>query len=453
MTPSKAGQAFLARGVSALRQCSGTRVLVAVAVALIVATAGIRRLDTSLRLPSITDISSDPSMTVISTMVERGDLWGATARVGSSYRLDKPSGLVALRSFSMLVLRRGLQEYDPYERCYASSALAAAGDRDEIAQLVKIFQGTRKIGLQMAVADGLGDVGDADAVEALGQLYAWTEPPYRRIVVNGVAEAHDPGAVELLSRALTVSDHTTRLTAARGLGQIGSRSAIGVLRQFLAGAHDPLEEATAAYSLLRLGDRSAEEIAESILRGHVDDNARAMAAVALGRAHDPRVTGLLRESISDRNIDVRIGAAVALTHYGDPAGVEYLKAAMRDDDPTTRLHVGPLLDEVEFQNAREVLVAASLRPTPNCRCWGFGRSACQGAPTKSACSSGWRTRPRIRLARAEVAWALGRIGSRGSVAPLIAMVSELDHTVRYTAADALDRTAMRLLQGESPGGA
>jgi HEAT repeat protein len=52
-----------------------------------------------------------------------------------------------------------------------------------------------------------------------------------------------------------------------------------------------------------------------------------------------------------------------------------------------------------------------------------------------------------------VAWALGRIGSRGSVAPLIAMVSELDHTVRYTAADALDRTAMRLLQGESAGGA
>jgi HEAT repeat protein len=453
VTPSKAGQAFLARGVSALRQYSGTRVLVAVAVALIVATAGIRRLDTSLRLPSITDPSSDPSMTVISAMVERGDLWGATARVGSSYQLDKPSGLVALRSFSMLVLRRGLQEYDPYERCYATSALAAAGDRDEIAQLVKIFQGTRKIGLQMAVADGLGDVGDADAVEALGQLYAWTEPPYRRIVVNGVAEAHDPGAVELLSRALTVSDHTTRLTAARGLGQIGSRSAIGVLRQFLAGAQDPLEEATAAYSLLRLGDRSAEEIAESILRGHVDDNARAMAAVALGRAHDPRVTGLLRESISDRNIDVRIGAAVALTHYGDPAGVEYLKAAMRDDDSTTRLHVGQLLDEVEFQNAREVLVAAVASPDPELSMLGIRAIGLSGGADEVGLLVRLADQAADPIARAEVAWALGRIGSRGSVAPLIAMVSELDHTVRYTAADALDRTAMRLLQGESAGGA
>jgi HEAT repeat protein len=392
-------------------------------------------------------------MTVISAMVERGDLWGATARIGSSYRLDKPSGLVALRSFSMLVLRRGLQEYDPYERCYATSALAAAGDRDEIAQLVKIFQGTRKIGLQMAVADGLGDVGDADAVEALGQLYAWTEPPYRRIVVNGVAEAHDPGAVELLSRALTVSDHTTRLTAARGLGQIGSRSAIGVLRQFLAGAQDPLEDATAAYSLLRLGDRSAEEIAESILRGHVDDNARAMAAVALGRAHDPRVTGLLRESISDRNIDVRIGAAVALTHYGDPAGVEYLKAAMRDDDSTTRLHVGQLLDEVEFQNAREVLVAAVASPDPELSMLGIRAIGLSGGADEVGLLVRLADQAADPIARAEVAWALGRIGSRGSVAPLIAMVSELDHTVRYTAADALDRTAMRLLHGGSAGGA
>ena len=455
VTPSKAGQALVARGVSALRRrCPGTAALLVVAAALIVATVAIRRLDTSFHLLSaltITDPSSDPSMTVISAMVERGDLWGATARVGSSYRFDKRSGLVALRSFSMLVLRRGLQEYDPYERCYATSALAAAGDRDEIAQLVKIFQGTRKPGLQMAVADGLGDVGDADAVEALGRLYIWTPPSYRRIVINGAAEAHDPGAIELLSGALTVSDRATRLTAARGLGQIGNHSAIHVLRQYLAAAQDPFEEATAAYSLLRLGDRYAEEIAESILRGHVDDNARAMAAVALGRARDPRVAGLLRESIRDRNIDVRIGAAVALTHYGDPVGVEYLKAAMQDDDSMTRLHVGQLLDEVEFQNAREILIAAVASPDPELSMLGIRAIGLSGGADEVGLLVRLADRAADPIARAEVAWALGRIGSRGSVAPLIAMVSELDHTVRYTAADALDRTAIRLLHGESGG--
>jgi HEAT repeat protein len=229
---------------------------------------------------------------------------------------------------------------------------------------VRIFQGTENLGLRMAVADGLGDVGDPDAVEALGHLYTWIEPSYRRIVVDGAAEAHDPGAIELLSRALTISDRATRLTAARGLGQLGNRRAIRVLRRFAAAAQDPFESATAAYSLLRLGDSSAEGIAEPILRGRVGDHARAIAALALGRARDPRVVALLRTAIGDHNFDVQIGAAVALTHYADPGAAEYLKAAIRDKDSTTRLYVSQLLDEVEFHNAREVVMAAAASADP-----------------------------------------------------------------------------------------
>ncbi len=396
---------------------------------------------------------SDPSMTVISTMVERGDFWGATARLGSSYRFDRPAGLLALRRFSVLVLRRELQEYDTYERCYAISALAAAGDRDQIARLVRIFQGTGNLGLRMAVADGLGDVGDADAVEALGQLYTYIEPSYRRIVVDGAAEAHDPGAIELLSRALTISDRATRLTAARGLGQLGNRRAIRVLRQFAAAVQDPFERATAAYSLLRLGDSSAEEIAELILRDHVDDHARAVAALALGRARDPRVVALLRAAIADHNIDVQVGAAVALTHYADPGGAEYLKAAMRDEDSTTRLYVGQLLDEVEFHDAREVVLAAAASADPELSLRGIRAIGLSGGDHDVEFLVSLADKSGDPMVRAEVAWALGRIGTRGCVAPLIVMISEPDYAVRYTAADALDRTAMRLLQGESAGGA
>jgi HEAT repeat protein len=461
VTPIEAGRQLIARAAKVLMR-RPARLLALTVVALVAASLTLRLMGRVGRFPyssavTITDPSTnpsnDPSMTIISSMVERGDLWGASARVGSSYRFDKPAGLVALRSFSMLVLRRGLKEYDAYERCYATSALAAAGDRDEIAQLVKIFQSTRKTGLKMAVADGLGDVGDADAVEALGRLYDGTEPSYRRIVVNGAAEAHDPGAIDLLSRALAASDSTTRLTAARGLGQLGNRSAIRVLRRYSAAAQDPFERATAAYSLLRLGDSSAGKIAESILRGRIDDNARAMAAVALGRAHDARITGLLREATRDRNIDVRIAAAVALTHYGDPVGTEYLKRAIQDVDSVTRLHVGQLLDEVEFQNAREVLMAAVAAPDPELSLLAIRAIGLSGSASNIGLLVGLADKAGDPIARAEVAWALGRIGTVGSVSPLIAMVSEPDHAVRYTAADALDRTARRLLQGESAGGA
>ena len=215
MIPSKAGREFIARGVSALGHSPGRLALTAGLIALLAAILVAFRVNPTARLPYPSSlIITDSSMAVISIMVERGDLSGATAKVGSSYRFDQRTGLMALRRFSVLVLRRGLREYDPYERCYATSALAAAGDRDQIAQLVRMFQGTRAPDLRMAVADGLGDLGDADAVEALGRLYSWTGPSYQRIVVNGVAEAHDPGAIELLSRTLTVSDRATRLTAA-----------------------------------------------------------------------------------------------------------------------------------------------------------------------------------------------------------------------------------------------
>lgn len=454
MIPRKAGREFIARGASVLTQGRGLLAVLGAAFALVVAAFTLLRVNPAVRFSFASAlIITDPSMTVIRSMMERGDLWGASAEVESSYRFDQPSGLMALRRFSVLVLRRGLREYDPYERCYVTSALAAAGDRDEIAQLVRIFQATRVLDLKMAAADGLGDVGDADAVEALEQLFSGAAPSYQRIVVSGVAETRDPAAVELLSRALTVSDQMTRLTAARGLGQLGNRGAIRLLRRFQAAAHDPFEKATAAYSLLRLGDTSAEEIAEAILRGRVDDNARAMAAVALGRARDPRIVTLLRDTIRDHNIDVRIGAAVALTHYGDSASAGYLEAAMRDDDSITRLHVGQLLDEVEFHSAREVVTAAVASPDPDLSLLGIRAIGLLGGAGDIGFLVKLSDRTVDPIARAEVAWALGRIGTAGSVVPLIEMVSEPDHAVRYTAADALDRTAMRLLQGESAGGA
>jgi hypothetical protein len=191
--PGKVGREFLARTARVLTQGPGLLTVLAAAFALVAAAVLLLRANPTTQFPFTSALTiTDPSMTMIGAMVERGDLWGATARVGSSYRFDKPAGLMALRRFSVLVLQRGLREYDPYERCYALSALAAAGDRDEIAQLVRTFEGTRQLGLKMAIADGLGDVGDADAVEALGQLYSWTEPSYRRIVVDGAAAAHDP---------------------------------------------------------------------------------------------------------------------------------------------------------------------------------------------------------------------------------------------------------------------
>src|SRR5262249_42646880 len=347
-------------------------------------------------------------MTMISTMVERGDLWGASARAESSYRLDQPRGLMALRRFSILVLRRGLDEYDGYERCYVTSALAAAGGPAEIARLGRIFQSTTAVHLKMAAADGLGDVGNGDAVGAQERLYDATEPEYQRLLVIGASEAKDYAAIGLLSRALAGSDHITRLTAAKGLAQFGSWRSLRVLRRFMAASHDSYQHATPAYPLPRLDDPSGGEVAAAILRGHGDDEARAMAALALGRTGAPQDAPLLKAALQDHNLDVRLAAAVALTHYGEPAGGAYLKAAMRDEDPFTRLHLGQLLDEVEFTKARTVVLAAVASPHPDLALQRIHPIGLEGNVGDVTLLVGLAEQQADPFARAEAAWALVR---------------------------------------------
>lgn len=357
-------------------------------------------------------------MVAISAMLDRGDLWGATARVGATCQLDNPAGLMALREFSILVLRRGLGERDRYERSYVRSALAAAGDRDQVAPLVDIFRNTNELNLKMAVADGLGE---AEAVDALARLYQDAGPAYRRILINGAAQAQDSRASDLLVEALSSPDRTTRLTAAKGLGRLGNRSAIPVLRQFIAAA-DPLEKAMAAWSLLCLGDYSAKEVASSILAARGDDDARAMAAVALGRARNAGAVDMLERAMADDNIDVRIGASVALTRYGDWQAVRFLMAAVQDDDSVTRLHVAQLLDEMDFRSAGAVVRSAVASPDPELNLLGVRAIGLAGGAEDVQFLLDAADKSADPLIRAEVAWALGRIGCRATVGPLIAML-------------------------------
>lgn len=52
------------------------------------------------------------------------------------------------------------------------------------------------------------------------------------------------------------------------------------------------------------------------------------------------------------------------------------------------------------------------------------------------------------ITRADIAWSLGRIGSPNGISALLTLVQETNPTVRYTAADGLDHTAMHLLERE-----
>jgi HEAT repeat protein len=390
---------------------------------------------------------TDPSMVAIRNLVATGNLSEATGKLNTTYRFDHESGLIALRQFSIIVLQRGLKERDLFEQCYAASALAAGGESEALQMLANTFQTNPDLSLKMAVADGLGEVGDRKAVAILGHLYHHGEMLDRRIIVNALSSVTDPSAIVILSDAARQSDPAVQIAALKGLGRLGNRDAKPLLRLALAKAQT-FERVTAAQALLMLGDGSGVGLLRTTLNDHSDGNARAMAAVALGYAHDPASAPMLKQALTDQDIDVRLGAAAALTHYHDPGAVAYLRGAIRDPDQVTRRHAAQLFDDTAFDDGRPIFVEALSSPDADVQLAAVRTLGTAGGDAEVELLGRLLRVSKDPITRADVAWSLGRIGSPKGIEPLLAMVQDPDPAVRYTAADGLDHTAIHLLGGK-----
>jgi HEAT repeat protein len=393
---------------------------------------------------------TDPSMVAIRNMVVSGNLSQAANKLNTTYRFDHESGLIALRQFSIIVLQRGLKEHDLFEQCYAASALAEGGEDEALQMLANTFQTNPDLSVKMAVADGLGEVGDRKAVAILAHLYYHGEMLDRRFIVNALSSATDPSAVAVLSNAARQTDPTMRVGALKALGRIGNRDAIPLLKQAMIKGQ-VFDRVTAAESLLLLGDNSGVGLLRSMLNNHSDGNARAMAAVALGYAHDPASLVMLRQALTDQNIDVRLGAAAALTHYNDPGGVAYLRGAIKDQDQVTRRHAAQLFDDMAFDAGHPILVEALSSSDADVQLAAVKTLGTAGGDPEVELLGALLRDSKDPITRADIAWSLGRIGSPNGIVMLLAMVQETDPAVRYTAADGLDHTAMHLLGGKRLG--
>jgi HEAT repeat protein len=416
-------------------------------VALIVVIVGVTALMQRRARDRWTVAITDPSMVAIRNMVVKGNLSQATTKLNTTYRFDDESGLIALHQFSIIVLERGLKEHDLFEQCYAASALAEGGENQALQMLANTFQTNPDLSLKMAVADGLGEVGDRKAVAILTHLYHHGEMLDRRIIINALSSATEPGAIAILSDAARQPDPALRMAAIKGLGRLGNRDAKPLLLLALSKGQ-VFERVTAAQALLLLGDNSGVAMLRTILSNRSDGNARAMAAVALGYAHDPASVPMLKQALVDQNIDVRLGAAAALTHYGDSGGVTYLRGAIRDPDQVTRRHAAQLFDDIAFDSGHPILVEALSSPDADVELAAVKTLGTAGGDPEVVLLGTLLRASKDPIARADIAWSLGRIGSPNGIEMLLAMVQETDPAVRYTAADGLDHTAMHLLGGK-----
>lgn len=262
------------------------------------------------------------------------------------------------------------------------------------------------------------------------------------IALHALAEVKAPAVMPILIEAATDPHSAGIFWAVNGLGQMGDRDALPYLHVLLVKSIDPMVRTEAAHSIILLGDRSlgmTDALEEGL--GSGDLEVAAEATLALGDAQDPTTVALLRETVSNEQAadQLRLAAAVALTHYGSREGMPMLTAML--DDQRRRQDVLAMLDHLDFTVGRPLLLRALSSDEPQVRLTAYEVIGRSGGEAEIALLSEAIERTTDPMDLAQIAWSLGRIGRPGSIPILLDLIQNPAPEVRHTAAEALARIA------------
>lgn len=151
------------------------------------------------------------------------------------------------------------------------------------------------------------------------------------LVVDNLVRA-GAGAVELLVEALDDISPNVRAGAARALGKIGDRRALGPLIFRLRYEADPEVRKPLVWALHMGGERAVPALIEALR--DPDEWVRFGAVVVLAKIGAPAVTPLVR-ALYDPAPLVRAGAAETLGRIGDTQALEPLANLLHDVDSDT----------------------------------------------------------------------------------------------------------------------
>ena len=386
---------------------------------------------------------SAPGMESMAHPTADENLRGAVEKLRKRYRLDSREGLAALRDLSLGVLREGLKDDDPYERCYSASALAAQGDWSG-GTVLEEGVASSDVALKRAAIEGLGDIGRGEALRRLRQIYSESDSFGQLLVLQGL-RGSGAESFDLQIKALGDADGGLRMQAVENLGLLGDRRAIPAVQAIL-GRQDVqmFERVKAAHALLRLGDRSGVPLLLAALEGS-PGTGRSAATLALGYANENRFVPMLTKLLRDPEIDVDIAAATALSRYGRKDGLPQLQQALADQDTFTRRHGAMLLEHVQYGVAREVVLSGLEASDVGVRLAATHVVGVEGDAKDIGALVKLMHSDEDPMVRAAVAWAFGHMANRKVVDPLVELVQEQAPEVRHTAADGLARTVSKLI--------
>jgi HEAT repeat protein len=299
----------------------------------------------------------------------------------------------------------------------AAAPLARLADVDPAVRRIALFE--------------LADLEDPALLPAfVAALRDDLAPEVRREAAAVLAAWEEDDVVEALCAALLDVDEGVRAAAAQSLSELKAPSSGHVLRNWAA-RPEPFVRRSVLRALRELRFAQAFEPALHALPD-ASAEVRIEAVAVLGWLKDPRALAPLAElAAGDTHADVRRAAVGALgfASPSDPAIVDALLAALRDDAWQVREEAATTLGKLRAASASGPLIAAlddaywqvRLRAV---RALGQLRDAHSASAVAALLSH------RISNLRKEAALALGELGSRDALPALHAALEDRDPDVR-----------------------
>lgn len=409
----------------------------------VAATAGIAVL--AVAAVVIGRVTVEAGMPGIAKMIADNNVPGAVRMLESEYQFDNPVGLNALHQFAVLVLRQSLNQPDPFERCYVATSLVGNGDWSGRGAIDKALNSSNFL-VQKAAIEGLAEAGTPEAIEVIERFYQSSGQDGQLMAIQGLSEIRSPIVKPLLIAAAKDPNSNLIVWSVNGLGHLGDPTALPYLRNVLAKSTDPMVRTETAHSIILLGDSSGDMVA-IIVKGLDTNNVQqaSEAALALGDVKADNVVPTLKQYETNERVNqrVRLAAAVALTNHNNSDGLPLLKSALIDEDSDR--YLPPLLDHLDFTLGRPLLVGALSSSNQVLRLAATEAIGRKGGVPEIVLLEQSTDKIDDPIEMAQVAWSLGRIGRPECIPILLKMVQSPAPEVRDTAADALARTAAKLL--------
>jgi HEAT repeat protein len=318
-----------------------------------------------------------------------------------------------------------LKASSPNIRLTGACLLGLLGIREEMEGITEAMAHS---GLFKLASEALASAASEDDIE---KLYGITEKAPSGFIPLAVISSFDsPAATSSISKALSHSDRSVRLSAVHALGHSWSRDATGLLIHGLSDP-DPAVRSGAAGSLARLNrvPDAMDEIKALLMQGPPADRAEAIAELA-GAAPDdiiPLLTsrhGAIREAALRRLAEMEAGGLR-----------DHLKTALSDNDENVRTAALEIIAERNMRDMASLSAPFIKKGGPETRVAAIAAASLDGRLMLGNITKALADRdPRIRAAAAK---ALGRTEHKDAIKTLRVLLGDTDRSVRFAAIRAL----------------